>query len=216
MESLICAASYYGSGAAEEKKEEDIDVDRFVPEVRTVDSLIGMARPGYLAHNAKRGWEIESREIDDTLGYIYRKGVTTIISLSNQEYHDTHDSVIEERWKRLGPSHKFYHILNKDNCDPGFCISQGPTQEKIKRFLKILREEKGRVAVYCGEGHGRTCCYLISHLIEKERLSPDDAFNLFFTLTGQRLKTKIKDEIESNGGFKALADFYKVRFAKRR
>jgi hypothetical protein len=210
---VLSSVPYYCSSAASsrevEEKKDGLE-ERFIPAVVRVDSIMGMARPGYVAHNAKRGWGAESSEINDTLEFARKEGVKMIISLSNMEYHASHDPEIERRWKALDDSHKFHHILNMDSFDEGFYPSQGPTLKKIEDFLRKVKSVKdGKVAVYCGAGQGRTFCYLTSWIIARERTDPEGGFSALMEISGGRLQATIHDEIEGNGGFKALGDYYK-------
>jgi hypothetical protein len=182
--------------------------------ITKVDHLIGLARPGLYASNARKPLSDEIAEIEQTLDALLALGVRKIISLSDSEYHSSLDTIIEDIWRaKLGVSKKakvFVHIHNEDTFDnPRFRIGQGPTLRKMEQFLKEAKPiEDGLIAVYCRGGKGRTCSYLTSHVVSAHSLEPESAFERLMDLSKNSARRAIKDEMETNGGFLALQELY--------
>jgi len=89
---------------------------------------------------------------------IFKKlGVTMVVRLNNKQYD-------EEKFKKNGIKHQDLYFLD------GSC----PSDEIIERFLKIVEEEKGAIAVHCKAGLGRTGSLIAAYAMKHYKCNAAD------------------------------------------
>ena len=169
-----------------------------------IDHIIGLARPGYVAHNkadpAGKGsaeMEIGSREQSEmrqTINYLYdTEGVRHLVSFSDHAYTLSRLPTIMDLWgektgftENLDPITKkrlpngFTSIVTADFDEKG-----GVTATKIQKFLEITRS--GEVtAAFCGAGQGRTHTYLAAYIMHKYKVDSSTAISILERAYGSK------------------------------
>lgn len=130
-------------------------------------NLYGMARPGY------------PDRIDDipyALAWLVSRNVQFLISLSNPEMAASYDApYIQPTWEKEGRI--YAHIPTADHHEnPDYTP---PSVEQLTAFAelyKTARKANMTVAVYCGEGFGRSGLYIaaLSMTLEAESSPPGE------------------------------------------
>jgi len=89
---------------------------------------------------------------------IFKKfGVTMVVRLNNKQYD-------EGRFRKHGIKHTDLYFLDGST----------PSDEIIERFLKVVEEEKGAIAVHCKAGLGRTGSLIAAYAMKHYKcLAPD-------------------------------------------
>ncbi len=183
--------------------------------------VIGLARPGYAPGKddleEMHGGELVSMR--HTISTLKDCGAATVISLSNRFYHANRDQRIKAIMDEVGfgPG-AFEYIPNEDHVDNlRFREGMGPTKEKIERFLEIVKRRKalGKICVYCGAGEGRTYVYLSAYILShykvhskhEARAAVDGAVDKIVSSAIHSSQRAIRQQMEENGGLKALCQF---------
>jgi len=124
------------------EKVENGDFNWIVP-----PKLLAFSSPSDVAQDAE-GWRTFTPE--DYVPLFKRLGVTAVVRLNQKTYE-------AERFVRLGIRH--YDLY--------FVDGSVPTESIVRRFLDIVENEPGGVAVHCKAGLGRTgtliACYAMKH-----------------------------------------------------
>jgi len=89
---------------------------------------------------------------------IFKKfGVTMVVRLNNKQYDET-------RFRKHGIKHTDLYFLDGST----------PSDEIIERFLKVVEEEKGAIAVHCKAGLGRTGSLIAAYAMKHYKcIAPD-------------------------------------------
>lgn len=168
------------------------------------DGIYGLARPGFpdKIGNAKY-----------TLKVLYNLGVTVLLSLSNKKMSDERDPLIRAIWlnNNVDPmrTREFCSIVTEDHVgdvdgqlNPDYAP---PSDTQIEQFTQILERAKKAdkiVAIYCGEGLGRTGFYMAARQV----LTTDCTMEQALAWLGESYHEAAAREVRENGSSSRLSE----------